>query len=122
MKRLSRDNHVFALDPRAQPAITVSSGEELVMETWDAFLGNRNPNIASSTPPLGPATGPIAIKGAQPGDALRVDVLAVKVLGDALHVTSLVGVFCPRHSTKIASHGCPWRTTICPFPVASKFP
>ena len=41
MKHLSRDNHIYALDPSAAPAITVRSGEELMVETWDAFEGVR---------------------------------------------------------------------------------
>ena len=122
MKRLSRDNHVFALDPRAQPAITVSSGEELVVETWDAFLGNRNPNIASSTAPLGPATGPIAIEGAQPGDALRVDVLAIKVLGDALHVTSPGRGFLPKTFNKHRATQLPVENNYLSFPGGVKVP
>ena len=37
MKRLSRDNHIYVLDPAGGPAITIGSGEELMVETWDAF-------------------------------------------------------------------------------------
>jgi hypothetical protein len=36
MKRLSRDQFTTVLDPELQPAMTIASGEELVVETWDA--------------------------------------------------------------------------------------
>ena len=37
MKHLSRDRRIYFLDPEAEPAITIDSGEELIVETWDAF-------------------------------------------------------------------------------------
>lgn len=39
MKRLGRDSFTTVLDPKLPPAITVRSGEELVVETWDAYRG-----------------------------------------------------------------------------------
>jgi amidase len=83
MKRLSRDKFTTVLDPTLQPAITVASGEELVVETWDAYMGvwgaNEQPTV------MGPATGPIAVEGGSPGDALRVDILAIKPGPAAMH-------------------------------------
>jgi hypothetical protein len=37
MQRLSRDKYTIVLDPTLSPAITIASGEELVVETWDAY-------------------------------------------------------------------------------------
>jgi hypothetical protein len=37
MKRLTRDHHIYFLDPAAPPAIAIDSGEALLVETWDAF-------------------------------------------------------------------------------------
>ena len=49
------------------PAITVASGEELIVETWDAYKGVWG---ADQEPPeVGAATGPIAVEGAGPGNA-----------------------------------------------------
>ena len=36
---MSRNHHIDVLDPQASPAITVESGAELRVETWDAFDG-----------------------------------------------------------------------------------
>jgi amidase len=83
MQRLSRDRYTTVLDPHLSPAITIASGDELVVETWDAYMGvwgvDEEPRV------LGPATGPIAVEGASPGDALRVDLLAITPGTAAMH-------------------------------------
>jgi amidase len=83
MQRLSRDKYVTVLHPTLSPAITIASGEELVVETWDAYKGVWG---ADEQPPeVGAATGPIAVAGAQPGDALRIDLLAITPAAMAMH-------------------------------------
>ena len=77
MQRLSRDHHVYFLDPATPPAITIESGEELLVETWDAFEGGRDAAAFMAKDPKGPATGPIFVNGAEPGDALKIDFLSV---------------------------------------------
>ena len=77
MQRLSRDHHVYFLDPAAPPAITIESGEELEVETWDAFEGLRDVAAFEAKPDKGPATGPIAVRGAEPGDALKIELLSI---------------------------------------------
>ena len=46
MKHLSREKRIYFLDPQAKPAITIDSGEELMVETWDAFEGLARPGTA----------------------------------------------------------------------------
>src|SRR5919202_650949 len=83
MKRLSRVQYTTVLDPALPPAITIASGEELVVETWDAYKGVWG---ADQEPPeVGAATGPIAVEGAGPGDALRIDILAITPGPAAMH-------------------------------------
>jgi len=77
MKRLSRGRHIYFLDPAATPAITIESGDELEVETWDAFEGLRDAATFEAKPDKGPATGPIAVRGAEPGDALRIEFLSI---------------------------------------------
>jgi amidase len=83
MKRLSRDKYTTVLDPKLSPAITIASGEELLVETWDAYMGVWGANEQPSV--MGPATGPIAVEGARPGDALKVDILDIKPAASAMH-------------------------------------
>src|SRR5215475_1479926 len=83
MQRLSRDKYTTVLDPALPAAITVASGEELVVETWDAYKGVWG---ADQEPPeVGAATGPIAVEGAHPGDALCIDIVAITPGPAAMH-------------------------------------
>ena len=43
MKQISRDSHIYMLEPEASPAITIDSSDDLMVETWDAFEGERGP-------------------------------------------------------------------------------
>ena len=58
MKRLSRDHHIYVLDPAGTSAITVESGAELMVETWDAFEGVRDPAVLEARSLKGLASGP----------------------------------------------------------------
>jgi amidase len=102
MKRLSRDRFTTVLDPKLPPAMAITSGEELVVETWDAYMGvwgaHEQPTV------MGPATGPIAVEGAGPGDALKVELLAITPGASAMHDIRpgrgfLASEFTKRHPT-----------------------
>jgi amidase len=86
MKRLTKDKHIYTLDPNATPAISITSGEELMVETWDAFEGVKDPSLLDEAALLGPATGPIYVEDAAPGDALKVDLLSIKVIQGGIHL------------------------------------
>lgn len=77
MKRLTRDHKIYFLDPENSSAITIDSGEELLVETWDAFEGTRDVATFEARTHIGPAIGPIHVNGAEPGDALRIEFLSV---------------------------------------------
>ncbi|MDR1322427.1 MAG: acetamidase/formamidase family protein [Gracilibacteraceae bacterium] len=73
----------FHFDPKNEPAATVDSGEIVVLKTRDAFDNGLQPGVP---PPaefdleaMDPATGPVFVRGAQPGDVLKVDILDIKV-------------------------------------------
>jgi amidase len=83
MQRLSREQYTTVLDPSLPAAITIASGEELVVETWAAYKGAWG---ADQEPPVvGAATGPIAVEGAHPGDALRIDIVTIIPGTAAMH-------------------------------------
>jgi amidase len=86
VKRLSRDRCFFHFDPDHPPAIRVAPGEELLVEVQDAFGGERD--IAKMPDPYSreweghptpPATGPVYVEGAQPGQTLAVDILEMRL-------------------------------------------
>ena len=86
MKVLSRNQRIYFLDPAAEPAITIDSGEELLVETWDAFEGLRDPAALDAKALKGPATGPIYVNGAEPGDALKVEFISITPKDGAAHM------------------------------------
>ena len=86
MRQLSRDHHIYVLEPGSDPAITIDSGEEIIVETWDAFEGERDPVALQANPLKGPATGPIYVNGAEPGDVLKIDFISITPKEQAAHM------------------------------------
>jgi amidase len=81
MLRITRDHIVYTLDKTHAPVATIAPGAELLFETWDARTGSiRSEQDLLDTPhPNGPnpATGPVLVRGAEPGDALAVEILDI---------------------------------------------
>ncbi len=86
LQRVSRERRIYVLDPHNHPATSIDPGDELIVETWDAFEGVRDPALLKERALVGPATGPIYVSGAEPGDALRVDLIRITPSGDAVHM------------------------------------
>ena len=86
MKELDREHHIYMLEPGATPAITIDSGEELMVETWDAFEGVSDPGVIGERYLKGPASGPIYVNGAEPGDALKIDFISITPKDGAAHM------------------------------------
>jgi formamidase len=69
--------------PDIPPIVEVNEGEELVLETRDGVDGQLGPStteadIASmDAGVVHPLTGPVLVKGAQPGDVLEVEFLDI---------------------------------------------
>jgi amidase len=83
MKILNSQNIVYYFDCKHTPAVTVEPSEYLMVETLDARSGNlrkesdvhwTTPDFSSLIPKVNPATGPIEVRGAQPGDAVTVKI------------------------------------------------
>ncbi len=81
--RLGRDQIVYRLDKANPPVLTVASGSVVVLETFDARTGTirSNDDLLDHPHPAGanPATGPIDIEGARPGDSLAVEILDIRL-------------------------------------------
>lgn len=81
MHRISRDHIVYRLDSRDAAAIEIDSSDRVILETFDARTGTitSDSDLLSQPHPAGanPATGPIHIRGAEPGDGLAVHIEAI---------------------------------------------
>jgi amidase len=88
---IKRDRVFFAFSPDLQPTVHVRQGEEFVMETHDCFEGQirTEADLVESLDwdHVNPATGPVYIEGAKPGDVLRVDLLDIDIADRATMVT-----------------------------------
>ncbi len=90
MQVVKKDQASNVLDRRDPPAATVDSGETIVLETHDAQGGyyldpaNLSPERLAMRPANSfPVTGPVFVRGAEPGDilAVRVDDIEVASCG-----------------------------------------
>jgi formamidase len=70
--------------PDIPPVLRCEPGDEVVLETRDAFDGQMGPDATLETvaaPNLDvvhPLTGPVFVRGAEPGDVLEVDIVDVE--------------------------------------------
>jgi amidase len=89
--RVSRDKVFFSFSPSLTPAARVRQGEEVLLETHDCFQGQlkteRDLIDSLDWSHVNPATGPVFVEGARPGDILRVDLLEVNVEDKSVMVT-----------------------------------
>lgn len=92
MKRAERkpEELKYTLDFRQPPALEVEAGEPFIVETEDAPSGlYRSLDDAASLldawyllyspPKANPVTGPVYVRGAEPGDTLAVDIEGIEV-------------------------------------------
>jgi formamidase len=70
--------------PDIPPVIRCEPGEEVILETRDAFDGQFGPDVsldvvgAPNLDRLHPLTGPVYIEGAEPGDLLDIEILDIE--------------------------------------------
>ena len=78
---LGREQSVFKLSPRNTPGASAPSGETVVFETFDCYsnrLTREDQELVSSGWDFtNPATGPLFVESAEPGDILRVAIVDI---------------------------------------------
>jgi len=80
--RIGRDEVVWAFGPNMEPVLEVEPGSMITIETNDCFTGQIQSEAdlvtAIDFQRVNSATGPIAVRGAEPGDSLIVELLEVR--------------------------------------------
>src|SRR5699024_7193599 len=75
--------HVYNFSKDNEPSVKVEQGEKVRLETLDCFSNQiQSPEDELSSidfSKVNPATGPVYVEGAEPGDLLVVDILDVQV-------------------------------------------
>jgi amidase len=80
--RLSSDHIIWSFGPDLRPALEVEPGDTVTFETNDCFTGQIRSEADLVTEidlsRINSATGPVAVKGAEPGDSLIAEILDVR--------------------------------------------
>ena len=83
METVIKGHMVYAMSPDNEPAFRVPSGSTLVFDTFDCFGGQitceEKGMDTLDWDHTNPATGPVYIEGAEPGDALRVAIHTIEL-------------------------------------------
>lgn len=81
MNYVDRTHVIYEMSDKNPPVCHVQDGETLTFHTFDCFKDRLlNPEAAFDAllfDELNPATGPVYIEGARPGDTLKVEILKI---------------------------------------------
>jgi amidase len=80
--RITRDRVIWAFGPDLEPVLEVEPGDVVTFETNDCFTGQIRSEDDLVTEidleRINSATGPVAVRGAEPGDSLVAEILDVR--------------------------------------------
>lgn len=83
MKRISKEQAIYTMSKDHSPVEQISSGETIVFETCDCYndqlISESQRYIDINQDLRNPATGPLFIEGAEPGNMLKVEILDIQV-------------------------------------------
>lgn len=80
--QLRKEQRAFAFDRSVAPVLEIDSGDTVTFETGDVAyerLSKGESVEAIGLENFNAVTGPVLVRGAQPGDALKVEILDVQV-------------------------------------------
>ena len=74
---------IYSFNQDNLPVIEIAAGDTITVKTKDCFANQLSSEEDSVKEldwnQINPATGPIAVKGAKPGDTLKVEILDIRV-------------------------------------------
>ncbi|EOP10813.1 amidase [Bacillus cereus B5-2] len=83
MYRIHKEHSIYAMSPENKPCMEVEIGSRLVFETYDCFENQIDSEDVVFQEldwnRINPATGPVYINGAEPGDILVVTIEKIKI-------------------------------------------
>ncbi len=85
MIRVTRENHIHIMSRRNAPCAVIKPGDTIILEVWDSLEGRALEYYQNRVPyqeyksRTNPATGPVYIEGALPGDVLDVRINKIKL-------------------------------------------
>ncbi len=83
MNKINKDQHIFEMNKNHPPALKVKSGSVVTFETYDCFQNQITKEEQSmealNWEHINPATGPLFIEEAEPGDVLKIEIQRIEV-------------------------------------------
>lgn len=83
MKVISGDKVIYKFSPKMQAVESISPGDTVKVETNDCFfqqvVSEKQVLTEIDYDKLNPATGPINVEGAEPGDLLKIKIVSIDV-------------------------------------------
>lgn len=83
MKTITKEFITNVLSKENKPCARIKAGEVVAFETYDCFTNQFLPPEATFEnvvrKPGNPATGPLYVEGAMPGDMLKIDILDIEM-------------------------------------------
>lgn len=83
MKRITRKDVIYRMSAENLPVAHVEDGETIIVETYDCYQGQLLPENSCFKDVdrrfINPATGPVFVKGAMPGDMLKVTIEKIEL-------------------------------------------
>ena len=89
---ITKENAVLNMSPKNTPVLRVPSGSNVIFETLDCFSNQiqreDQPFSSVGWDKINPATGPLYVEGAEPGDTLKVEILDIKIAEKGVMTTA----------------------------------
>ena len=109
MKSLNKDSVIYKFSPENKEVMKINSGEEIIIESYDCFKNKlKSPQDSLEEfnwDYVNPATGPVYINGASPGDVLKIKIEDIEIADQSVMVLApeegLMGDRLERFVTKI---------------------
>lgn len=83
MITISRENYILSMSPTNKEVARVESGSTVAFETYDCFSNQitreDHPFSSVGWDKINPATGPLFVEGAHPGDTLKIEIQDIKI-------------------------------------------
>ncbi|WP_047150910.1 acetamidase/formamidase family protein [Aneurinibacillus tyrosinisolvens] len=109
--RIPKEQVVLKMSPRNKEVASTDSGSVVTFETCDCFSNQiqqeDQPFSSVGWDLINPATGPLYVNGAEPGDVLKVKILDIKIEDKGVMTTApkmgVLGDIIPEEKTKVIS-------------------
>ena len=90
MKKLNKDSVVYKMSSKNEGVLKINSGEEITIESYDCFkneLKSEKDNLEEfNWDYVNPATGPVYINDAKPGDILKIEIEDIEIANQSVMV------------------------------------